>query len=315
MNKRIISFILCIVLIFSVGICASAENETQVTDETTTSSESYTDEATTNSESYTAANGYSYDYMIPNLDKSQIKYDDVYDFADLLSDEEEKRLSDIASAQGSNYGITLAFLTYDDSFGRTTRTFTDDFFDYFYGLDCDGILFAVDMDNRQVYINTMGVAINNVTDEEWDSVLDDTYTYASDGDYNGFFINTLDKTLYAFSDDNTAYEPYDYGGEYGVIDSAPNPFLPTVPSLIASIVVAVIAVLGSFGIHSLNNKAPAGNTYMDEGFKIISKQEFFRGTRTQVLHDYYKSDSSGGGGGSSHSSGGGGSHGGGGHGF
>ncbi len=314
--KKLISILITVVMVLTLTcIFAFAEGEFE-NPYSSYGSDSYTQDETETTESYTAQNGYSYDYMVPNLDMSTVQHDNVYDFADLLTDEEEQNLSKFAREQGSKYGIALNFLTYSDAFGKSTMVFTDDFYDYFIGMQTSGILFAVDMDNRQVYINTVGSAISNVDDDEIDSILDDTFSYATDADYYGFFVNTLDKTLYAYSNDNSGvtYEAYDYGDDYGVINSAPNKFAPTVLSLIVSVVVTVVVVLVLLIIHNKNNKAPSAATYMDERFKILSRQEHFMGVRHEVLHDYYKSDSSSGGG-SSHSSGGGGSHGGGGHSF
>lgn len=323
--KKIVSVLLTVALIFTLT-CFSAFAEDEfvnpyIGDSTENNSEYATDSSEYNAsstESYTAPNGYSYDYMVPNLDMDKVKYEHVYDFAGLLTDEQEKELSEIAAKQGSRYGIALNFVTYDDAFGKSTTVFTDDFYDYYVGMDISGILFAVDMDNRQVYINTVGTAIRNIDDDEIDDILDSTFTYAKDGNYYGFFINTLDKSLYAYAngDSSIQYAPYDYGDEYGVINSSPNKFIPTGASLIFSAVVTVVVVLIMLAVHNKNNRAPSAANYMDGNFRVLSRNEHFIGVRHEVLHDYYKpSESSGGGGGSSHSSGGGGSHGGGGHSF
>lgn len=293
--RKFLSLLLSVVLFLSCGLYTLAE------------------EYSPDTNSYTAANGYSYNYMVPKLDKSVLKFDDVYDFADLLTDEEESYLSKIALEQGKNYGLQIVFLTYEDSFGRDTQTFTDDFLDYFYGIDIDAVLLAVDMDNREVYINTVGSAIANISDDEWSEVLDDTYTYASDEDYYGFFVNTLDQVLYAYDDDGDVYSPYDYGGDYGVIDSAPNPFVPSIVSLIVTVVVTAAVLAAAFASHNKANKAPSANNYL-KSFEVLDRQEHFMGVRHEVMLGYY-ADTGSGGGGSSHSSGGGGSHGGGGHGF
>lgn len=321
--KKIICILLTVTLIFTLtcfSVFAEGEFENPYSSYgtgSTTAGETEPETEAETTESYTAPNGYSYDYMVPNLDMSMVQHDNVYDFADLLTDKEEQNLSKIAREQSSKYGIALNFLTYSDSFGKSTMVFTDDFYDYYIGMETSGILLAVDMDNRQVYINTVGSAISNIDDNEIDSILDDTFSYATDGDYYGFFVNTLDKSLYAYSngDSSANYEPYDYGDGYGVINSAPNKFIPTITSLIVSVVVTVVIVLILLLIHNKNNKAPSASTYMGDNFKVISRQEHFMGVRHEVLHDYYKPSESSGGGGSSHSSGGGGSHGGGGHSF
>ncbi|MDO5448576.1 MAG: TPM domain-containing protein [Clostridia bacterium] len=262
----------------------------------------YNGELSDNSDNYTTSNGYSYSYMAPFLDlmmDEANKYDYVYDFAGILSDSEEKQLSKLAKTKMDESGLYVAYLTYSDAYGRSTMDFTDDFYDYYIskfvengsGNDVDGLLFAVDMDNREVYINTAGTIAGKISSSKAYDLLDKTYQYASDGDYFKCFEKTTDVT-------------FDY--------LYPNPWMPTKASLIAAAIVAVVLPLILFAIHNKSNKVPKASEYLAT-FSVLSKNDTFLGHREEVIHDFYKQQSSGGGGG--HSSGGGGSHGGGGHGF
>ena len=264
----------------------------------------YNGDLSDNSDAYTAQNGYSYSYMVPFLDlqlAQASKYDYVYDFAGILSDSEEKQLSNLAKEKAKESGLWFGYLTYSDAYGRDTQTFTDDFYDYYVSHivekgpenQTSGILFAVDMDNREVYINTGGNASSLIPSDKAYSLLDKTYQYASDGDYFKCLEKTTDVTF-----------KYLY----------PNPWVPTKTSLIAAAVVAVILPLILLAIHNKSNKVPKASEYL-ASFKILSKHDTFLGHREEVLHDFYKQESSSGGGGGGHISGGGGSHGGGGHGF
>lgn len=263
----------------------------------------YNSDLTGNSDTYTAQNGYSYSYMAPLLDLKMgeaAKYEYVYDFADILSDSEEQKLSKLAKDKMDEDGIYVAYLTYDDAYGRDTMTFTDDFYDYYISKIVEngpenqtaGLLFAVDMDNREVYINTGGAIASKLSTDKAYSLLDKTYQYASDGDYFKCFEKTTDVTF-----------KYLY----------PNPWVPTKTSLIAALVIAVLLPVILLAIHNKSNKVPKASEYL-AAFNVLSKNDTFLGHREEVIHDFYKQESSGGGGGG-HSSGGGGSHGGGGHGF
>ena len=53
------------------------------------------------------------------------------------------------------------------------------------GSDQSGILFLIDMDNRELYISTNGQMIRYMTDSRINDVLDDVYNYAADADYYG----------------------------------------------------------------------------------------------------------------------------------
>lgn len=78
--------------------------------------------------------------------------------------------------------LTSAEVPYDE-----TAVFADDYFDYNgfgTGEERSGILFLIDMNNREFYISTSGDMIPLLTDERIDSILDEIYPYASAGDYN-----------------------------------------------------------------------------------------------------------------------------------
>lgn len=234
----------------------------------------------------------------------------VYDIADLLTDDEESELSLLAENEGNQYGISITFLTYDDAEGKSTMGYTDDFYDQNIA-EPDGLLFAIDMDNRQVYVNTVGLCIDNISDAEIDLILDRTYTYASDGEYVDFFINAMDTALYAYSG-NLITESDEYGENYG---EPANPLIPTTSSLIVSAAVIIIVAVVLLVVHNKNNRTPSADTYMGSSFSVLNSNTMFMGTREEVLHDYYADNDNGGGGGSSHVSSGGVSHGGGGRGF
>lgn len=230
----------------------------------------------------------------------------VYDYADLLTDEEEASLSTLAKNQSNQYGISITFLTYDDSEGKSTMVYTDDFYDQTIA-ETNGFLLAIDMDNREVYVNTVGTCIDNISDSEIDVILDNTYTYASDAEYADFFSTAMDITLDAYNGDLSTYGGSDYYGEPS------NSLVPTSGSLIFSAVGMVLVAVSLLAIHNKNNKAPSAENYMGSSFEVENSNTMFMGVRHEVLHNYYADNDSGGG--SSHISGGGISHGGGGRGF
>ncbi len=233
----------------------------------------------------------------------------VYDYADLLTDEEEATLSILAEKQSLQYGISITFLTYDDSEGKSTMVYTDDFYDQII-VEPNGFLLAIDMDNREVYLNTVGTCIDNISDYEVDEILDYTYMYASDAEYADFFAEAMDFTLDAYNGSLAVNGDADYYAEPTPV----NPLVPTSTSLVITVVVMVITAVVLLLIHNKNNRAPSAENYMGSSFEVLNSNTLFMGTRREVLHDYY-ADNDSDGGGSSHISGGGISHGGGGRGF
>ena len=103
----------------------------------------------------------------------------VYDFAELLENEEALE-AEIAELR-ERWTIDVVIVTTDDAHGKSSMEYADDFFDYNgFGYDKpmgDGVLFLIDMDNRQIWISTCGKAIIYFTDSRIDEALDDIIEY------------------------------------------------------------------------------------------------------------------------------------------
>ena len=109
----------------------------------------------------------------------------VFDNADLLTPEEETKLIEKAK-QYSNLPIDIVFLTYANNNGLDTLTYTDIFYDKLVrelNYDIDGIMFAIDMQGREVYISTSEMVVDLINDAELDRAIDKGYSSLRDGDY------------------------------------------------------------------------------------------------------------------------------------
>lgn len=113
-------------------------------------------------------------------------YQKIYDYAELLDDEQEKELSQAAVEIADQYQIDIAVLTIDDNQGKSSMAFADDFYDY-NGLGCgetgDGLILLMDMDARNIWISTKGKAIELFSDRNIDDILDVITPKMSDDDY------------------------------------------------------------------------------------------------------------------------------------
>ena len=107
-------------------------------------------------------------------------YDAVYDDAALLSDEEQQSLSEEITNLQETTGWEIFVLTTEDAQGKTAREYADDFYDTTATGD-DGVVFLIDMDNREVTISTAGEAIYYLNDDRIDDILDNCYDYVVDG--------------------------------------------------------------------------------------------------------------------------------------
>ena len=84
----------------------------------------------------------------------------VFDKADLLTTEEEDELNDMANNLAENFNMNFVILTTDDAEGKEAEVYADDFYmdNGFYDDGKDGgAIYIIDMDNRQVQVETSGI--------------------------------------------------------------------------------------------------------------------------------------------------------------
>ena len=80
---------------------------------------------------------------------------EVYDEADLLSDDEEEQLSLQIQKLSDTYDMNFVVLTIDDAEGKTATEYADDFYvDKGYTVNDrkGGAIYLVEMDNREVRV-------------------------------------------------------------------------------------------------------------------------------------------------------------------
>lgn len=118
----------------------------------------------------------------------------VVDQANLFTLDETEKLEALANDLAEKYQIDIGIVTTNDAEGKSAQEYADDFYDnngYGYGKDMDGLLYLIDMDNREIYLSTCGLAIQYFTDLRISKLLDLAYTYVSNEDYYGSAIEFL----------------------------------------------------------------------------------------------------------------------------
>lgn len=219
----------------------------------------------------------------------------VFDMADLLTDSEEEELR-IFAEKYEAYGISIVFMTTEVTGGKTTQNFSNDFYDGNH-FRPDGIMFSIDMENREIYIDTVGECIAMISDSRISGVLEDSFEYATEGRY-AKCLNEMSESICK------------------VIDERQEPFKSAIkPSpviIFAMIIVAAGVVLILIAMHNKANKKISANQYIGSTFAVTKKDSLFMGCRKEVIPDYYAEPKDSGGS-SSHMSSSGVSHGGGGH--
>ena len=222
----------------------------------------------------------------------------VHDLANLLAPQEEDALANYIKSNYSDLRYNILFLTTNDTQGKNSMTYSDDYMDLLFPDEENNIAFMVDMQNREIYINTMGKAIDSLSDMMIQKALDKGYTYVVAADY----YNTL-KEMSVYCLDRLENPLTWIEGLWG------NMLELSVWSLIVVSIIGVFAVLN----HNAANRTISDTKYLSrEDYKVVGKKEKHVRSYDTVERGYYRSSSSSSGGGSHHSSSSGRSHGGGG---
>lgn len=134
----------------------------------------------------------------------------VYDFAELYTDEEEKELYLVVSKYIEKYDLDLVLVTTKDNPKESTKAYAEDFYDYNdfgVGSNYDGVLFLIDMQNREFYMLVSGSGINMYTDSRIEQSLDVAFCYIEDGNYYEGTRKFIEKI--------STYASFGVPGEYG----------------------------------------------------------------------------------------------------
>lgn len=248
----------------------------------------------------------------PSVDESE----KVYDFANLLDENEEKLILNSINEFISKYDMDMVIVTIDSNPRYSAQKFSDDFYDYnSFGKNKtrDGVLFLIDMDTRNFYISTTGEAIRLYNDYRINAILDYVEPYIKGENYYEAASSFIQKSAYYANSGIPSGNVNSYINEKGdiVYYKKINYFFSVVGSLIITAIVIAILV----NKNKMIKKATNANLYFNKDLaKITEKNDRFLTTHTTSVS--LSSSSGGSGSGSStHSSSSGSSHGGGGRSF
>ena len=108
----------------------------------------------------------------------------VFDLADLLTDDEEaelqSRINELVAKDGQDIGI----VTVEDESVMSTQEFADEFYENSgmgIGENRTGVLFCIDMYNRETYLTTTGDMIDIIDDQRREEIFDAQMEYLSGG--------------------------------------------------------------------------------------------------------------------------------------
>jgi uncharacterized protein len=124
----------------------------------------------------------------------------VFDLMGLIEQSDITRLEDTIALLSKQYKMDIVIVTSDEPEQGRSQEFADGFFDdngFGTGIDSSGILFLIDMSNREFCISTSGLMIRYLTDARLDALLDGVTSYLSEGRYGeGAYAALVQLSLY-----------------------------------------------------------------------------------------------------------------------
>ncbi len=133
----------------------------------------------------------------------------IIDNADLLSEDEEIALAKEIDPVKSRYDFEIVILTESSIYGEDPEAYADDYFDY-NGYGENGVLFLVDMGERNWHISTSGTATDVIGENELDYFEYEIIPYLSNGDYYNCFSEFIGSVEEMVNLDANGEEFFDY---------------------------------------------------------------------------------------------------------
>lgn len=139
----------------------------------------------------------------------------VVDEADLLTSQEEAELQNTINQIQSEFRFDVVILTVDSTEGKSPEAYADDYYDYNgYGVDDknSGVLFLVDIGDREWSFSTTGRGIELIADPELDYIEQEIIPVLSQGEYYqcfSLFVSACEDILQADINGESFLDGYD----------------------------------------------------------------------------------------------------------
>ena len=223
----------------------------------------------------------------------------VNDYADLLSDKEEENLYVKLRKVSDKYDIDAVVVTTNSTNGKSIEDYADDFYDY-NGYKEDGVMFVIDMNEHEVYVQTSGKCISYVTDYGIDVIFDDMWSDLTNGRYYDAFV--------IFAKDADSIMKSGESGHIVDVDSRPADSFGIKNVVISAIAGAVASLFTSLIMKSkmktVANKYYAGEYIQDNSLVLTGASDMLvnrhvsrspiRREEARVVNSHSGSSSSGG---------------------
>lgn len=175
------------------------------------------------------------------------------DQAGLLSETEAEEINLRTAELATITGWEIMVLTTDDAEGKDATSYAESWFDKYTAKD-DGIICAIDMDNREIVVSAFGEAMYYITDKRTEQILDAGYEEISQEKYADALQAMLQEVENAYQNEN-ASRNYLYDEETGEIIEYPDKKSITLSEVLIALGLAAAAgggtIFGIFGKYRL----------------------------------------------------------------
>lgn len=121
----------------------------------------------------------------------------LFDEAELFSESERSELERELDQAIEETGMDFVVVTTEDAQGKSAERYGEDFYiDGNFGTDEEysGMLFLIDMDNREIFFTPVGKMNYYITDSRRDQILDDAFELVIEEDYAGAAMLAVEDT-------------------------------------------------------------------------------------------------------------------------
>lgn len=221
------------------------------------------------------------------------------DLAGLLSQQEAEDIGSLLAELEQNTGWDMMALTTGDAGGQDATTYTEAWFDKYTTKD-DGVICAIDMDNREIVVRAFGEAMYYITDRRTDRILDAGYEEISNEAYFATLESMLKEVEKAYLEEDPS-KNHLYNEDTGEVTRhpverklAPTEILISALLAVLSGSAAIVAVLGKYRLKFGGYKYPIEK---NGKVNLTVKEDRFVNSFVSRRH-IPKQQNSGGGGGS-----------------